>query len=140
VETCCSEGTDDPPRLDAEDADDPLQIVGQNVQAHLSRHGLERSCQKVSGPIQRLSVPKTCSTVHLRICMASCLCRSRSSMVSWLWLIPTGLRFLRVSRATDLPAGSRTEAAWELQWRNTRATRATRANDAHPARVTRVPR
>jgi hypothetical protein len=68
--------------LDTEDADDPLQIIGQNVQAHLSRGGLEASRQEVSSPMQRLSVPKTCSTVHLRICMASGLCRSRSSMVS----------------------------------------------------------
>jgi hypothetical protein len=35
--------------LDTEDADDPLQIIGQNVQAHLSRRGLEPSRQEVSG-------------------------------------------------------------------------------------------
>ena len=48
---------------DAEDGDHPLQIVGENVEAHLGSDLFQVRSLKWVAPIQALSVPKGCSAV-----------------------------------------------------------------------------
>jgi len=55
----------------AEDSDQSLEVIGEDMQAHLGLHALQAFTQEMRCPIQALMVPYGCSTVHGRIRMAS---------------------------------------------------------------------
>ena len=79
-------------RVDAEDVDHSLHIVGQHLQAHLGFDLFEGPGQKVTIrrqtvehpvlPIKALSVPNGCSTVCRRIVMASGMWSSLACILS----------------------------------------------------------
>ena len=66
----------------AEHGHHPLEVIGEDVQAHLCRHAFQTLTQEVRGPIQALMVPSECSTVQCRIRMASGVCSRRACMFS----------------------------------------------------------
>lgn len=57
-------------RFNSEDRQHSLQVIGQDLQAHLGRHVFQPSRPEVGRPIQSLSVPNTCSTVCRRVRIA----------------------------------------------------------------------